>query len=611
MSDFFFTPELPAFQKGMEVEQDRSRSRRLDNVKALRELSDMAAKSGQSLGVDDWAEQARSVLGNGEFLRSTAPSAQMLEAMRARQNEDAAKVREEQRRSQFISDRTEEKAIEEIVAKETMAGRTEAEVFQNISEQFPDRAKSLASRLPAIMNRAKLDARANVSKVYGDTFNDVDGAKSFIDQNPGLTKFESDAIMEFATRKQAQTDQLAFTAGEKIGSSLSFDPAAEGSTRAYIEQALPADIIGPRRAQLVERGMTAAREAYRASLTGKQNSMALDRQAADANGALERERTFMTMEEEERKRRQTAASDFVAQYNSQYQSQLQYASKLDPKKKPYAPQLQAVVANFIVDDLDGLVAAFEAGDARKVEAIKAGAQPRAEYENRVRQLSSIITGAKNFSTPQEARRAVDQIILGNASPLAQSGAIYVSSINAVDSAAKQKASPRASFGSSQRSVSPNAGVNMEMLQTRRAEAQRQEMGFVEQSVGLIRDARQVLSDNGTVSMTPEEVAQADTTLVNQLIGRFLSKSGATPEQTSQITQRLRSLVMQQAGEPLPIVRRPTSAEQLRGSQNTIMQNRQLVPDNGWLPAPAPTRGAAAPSAPQPTGGPAPNQQWWR
>ena len=617
MADFMFTPTLGTDFRARENFASRQTARRAETARAMREFGDLAAAEGRQLGVDDWAEMARQNLSFSDFMNGTNPSVKMIEQMRLNQNQKAEQQAELRRREQFNADRNEEESIRKMVGDMAIEGKSNEEIAAFVAQNFPERSAALVPRIGAMTNAATLQARQQAFEVYGRQFYDVQSAQEFIKANPGLNPAMRQGILEVAEINQADVEQKAFTAGEQLGREYGYLPDNEQFSRNYIDRMLPATIKGERRMQLIERALGAAREAYRAKLAGQQVSMGLAAQTAEIQAAPQRaERLFQLGQQEEQRRAaaaQATAQQFMGSVNSQV-ALLGEANKDNPMFATLGAEgyssASSLFNTYVFDNPQAVIEAIKKGDQRAIKQLTATARPITEYISQAQALSNVVSGATRFSSGEEAVQAVTGLMSrATSKSMDSAGQLY----GAEYSAAQQQS---VTF-SNRAGRSARASVNDRLSAEVNAAAQSMgviERNLVDDTTNLVLSARQAIIDNGSLSMTPEEVRAMAESIISKSLDTFLRSANLPRDEAEALRQRITEQAMARAtlegALDRGIQRRPTPDELLRSSLESISTNRGAVPGYGWLPSQAPGD-VRAPGTGVSNGGLPPNQRWWQ
>ena len=612
MADFFYTPTLGSDFRTRDAVQDRATARRLQNARAMKEFGDLAAAQGQSIGIDDWADMARQNLSFQDFMYGTSPSAKMIEQMRQNQNSAAERQAEAQRREQFTVERREEEDIRRIISDMALEGKSNEEIAAFVTQNFPQRSAALIPRIGAMTNAATLQARQQAFETYGKQFQDVESARAFIESNPGLNQAMRQGILEAAEINQAEMDTRAVAVGERLGAEYGYLPQNEQFSRNYIERLIPSTIKGERRTQLVERALDAAREAYRAKLASAQVGIGLEAQATDARNAPQQAERIWELGQKESDRRAAAAQATAQRYGSVIESQVAALGEFDkdnPTHKALGDRFataQSLFNTYVFDNPQEVIQAIIDNDQRKLKELTSTARPVGEFMSQASALANVVTGATRFTDGAEAVQALSSM-MGQATQrsLSTAGSLYGSEYAAAQNQPVRYTTDRR--GRRVASTDPDAAAQVSAA----AQSMRRiETSLLDDSVNLVLSARQALIDNGSISMSPEELQAMAQSIVSRSVDTFVRSANLPQAEADALRARILEQAMMRARVEgmldRGITRRPSPEEQLEQQWSTMRTQRNLQPGYGWLPSQAPGD-VRAPGA----GAPQPNQRWWQ
>jgi hypothetical protein len=564
---YMAVPTAGDFDRGMEERFDKNRSRRLANREAMLKFGNEAAMQGQAIGVDDWAEQAKSVLGVDDFLNSTAPSADMLAVMQKNQNSQAAQVAEERRRAQFRSDADEATLMEQEVVKQASSGKSEAEIASWGTKTFGSKFDRVVPRLQSVINRATLDGRRQGFETYGATFNGVDEARDFITANPGLTEWEKNGITERARKNEFDLEQRVIQAADRVASSGGF---VDGEAfRNYIAQVLPSGLSAEKRASLVDRAVQTARGAAQVALAAGEQKNASQIQLQEGLNATQERFQLYNIEQAEQQRREKLAGEMAGGFSSRVQAQQGFIKALDAAKSPLAKELggklieaTTFLGNYIVDDPEEYVQALKTDNKEKLARIRARAVPIQAYQQRATRLSQIVTGAQALGTADAGYKAIENLM--------------------ADSMANNLPAQGKVMSDLMATASVTRGMSPEARATANAKAQVIRAKFTEDVSEVIRQARQAITANGTVTATPDQMADNEYRMVSGMVDRFLSGASLTTAEKQDMRVRMIASSMSSIGATTGIVARPTGVQILRGQGDAASTLRNTPKASGYV-----------------------------
>jgi hypothetical protein len=234
-----FLPTFAWQQKGFDDEQERGRKLRSENRKALLEISDLAAKEGRTVGVDEWFSIVNDQIGMDGTLYNYAPANTVLESMRNNANQRAQVVQQQQRFDQFKRETDMDQMIDKTVSDMTRQGKSEAEITAQIAQMDPKVAERYAPRIPSIRQKAELADMTEGVKL-AEQFGSVAGVEEFSAKFPTLTPSVREAMFSHAKKldeKRADEDHNEL---QKIVTGLSGYAYSDDATmRQFIEKRLP------------------------------------------------------------------------------------------------------------------------------------------------------------------------------------------------------------------------------------------------------------------------------------------------------------------------------------------------------------------------------------
>lgn len=236
-------PSLPMFvnvagsaQAGADAEEKRRYDTRLQKRKDLQELSDRLAAEGRVLSPDEWFNIAQETLGPTAVLYGDAPTAAILDSVRASGNLKAEQVQRD-RQFQAATRATQlDRDLRDEVMERARAGETQEDIYTSLYERDPETAKRYRGRIPAFISAAN-SAEERDGFIVGQQFNSIDDAKEYIKQSPYLSDSKQKGIIAQAQINQDKADSDLSALAVRVGASGGMNDSAD--TRELIRGSLP------------------------------------------------------------------------------------------------------------------------------------------------------------------------------------------------------------------------------------------------------------------------------------------------------------------------------------------------------------------------------------
>lgn len=589
-----FTPTEGAYMQGFDGALEKNAARRAENRKNLIELSNMMADQGVAMGIDDMAAQARSLLGAGDFLNSTALSSDMVEAIRRTQNQRAALVTEQRRRDQFNADLNESNAIEAEVQKQAESGKSEGEIAAWLMQSYGERGQRVIPRLGALMNRATISGQQSGFNL-GANLHSEEEAQSYIKANPSLTPSMREGVLQRARQNVTESEKHVWTIGREFGGTGGF--VGDEKDRASIDAMIPGYITNPaRRAQLVEKAMKIAISTAQNKLAAEQAAVINKVQTAWGVNAPAEAAGMAAAQQADQDRRGRTAQEQEKGMLSVLSAQDSARDLLVKDKKTpedVKQRVAAILSERVVGDIDGLVQAVQRKDSAAVDRILARSPSRSSFVERARRVSSFVNNGDKFPSADAAMADIQDIVVDQRE-IGAAGSAYRKYLDSAGAAAN------APVKYEKREVIVTYPINGRVNGTRKeirevpvgpANMTEQQAvsaktasdiwaGFVKDASEMLIASQRVLQATGRFDTTPEQAQQAVYDLAIKQATVFVASAGLSGNAARAEVERLVAAIMTNVGVLTGTRRVPTAVENYEENMKRMRsQGGVLSPSN--------------------------------
>lgn len=574
---------------GFDQAQEDGISKRLKNRKALMEIADEYSKRGVALDDEAWAKETRGILGPAAFLSTTTPSADALAAMRTSQNAAADEQKEKLRREQFNADIKESNDMATYAGELMSGGDDPVEAYDKLIQRFgAERASKIKDKLGTIKGKAEFNGMREGMEI-GKAMIESE-AEEYIKANPFLTEAQKGGIRKASQSNTSSMTSEVMKMAESIGMSGGYTGNEIDSTsfrdmiKTKFPQATPEMID-----ELQKKAITTAERAAQQFVNITNNTQKKFASETIARQDGEMFLKAIGQEQDEKKTRAARAAEYARGGDEAIKAQASLIERVNGNKKTGAaplvsdPAQRGLMNEYLtthhVTDFEGLRAAVESGDSKKIKAVVAGFEPMPIYQERVRTAGMIANmqfpnvsalyqrGASLGGSDEEVKKLGKQyqnnLTINNTSEYEDySEPEFDSMGNVVGSVVKQRVS---------------RGDKSEQANAARDTAEKTRLTTVDSAVMTIKGLREAAMINESIDANPDEVAAEEMKLAQRIARNFTIGAGlqeGTPGFTAASDAMMRD-ILQKAGVSTGLVRAKTAADKIEEYRKNTAANLSL------------------------------------